>query len=268
MKYQGKFYTLSDKRIPYHRDKTEDERFFILTLFAIAYELQAMDSYSPNVMRIQLAVGLPPAHYAAQQKAFEGYFTNRGVVQFKFKDRAYSIYIDKVLCFPQAYAAAVNILKSLRDKPKAIIIDQGGMTTDLMLLKDGAGVLSVCVSLVHGVITMYNQVTSKVNAELAVRLEESEIDAVLRGRKDHVPAEVAAMVEQQAQEFVNDLFSTIREQGLELKSGVVVFVGGGAILLRKQIEASGKIGTPLFVEDIQANVKGFEMLYRLTEEGR
>ena len=76
------------------------------------------------------------------------------------------------------------------------------------------------------------------------------------------------MVEQQAQEFVNDLFSTIREQGLELKSGVVVFVGGGAILLRKQIEASGKIGTPLFVEDIQANVKGFEMLYRLTEEGR
>ena len=117
-------------------------------------------------------------------------------------------------------------------------------------------------------ITMYNQVKSKVNAELAVRLEESEIDAVLRGRKDHVSAEVSAMVEQQAQEFVNDLFSTIREQGLELKSGVVVFVGGGAILLRKQIEASGKIGTPLFVEDIQANVKGFEMLYRLTEEGR
>ena len=64
LKYQGKYYTLSDKRIPYHRDKTEDERFFILTLFAIAYELQAMGSYSPNVMRIQLAVGLPPAHYS------------------------------------------------------------------------------------------------------------------------------------------------------------------------------------------------------------
>ncbi|MDE6261199.1 MAG: ParM/StbA family protein [Oscillospiraceae bacterium] len=268
LKYKGKYYTLSDKRIPYHRDKTEDDRFFILTLFAIAYEIQAKDEYSPNVMRVQLAVGLPPAHYGAQQKAFTSYFSERGVVQFKFQNRAYSIYIDKVLCFPQAYAAAVTILQSLRDKPKAIIIDQGGMTTDLMLLKDGVGDLSVCESLEHGVITMYNQVKSKVSAELDVLLEESEIDAVLMGRKDHVSAQVAAMVERQAQAFVNDLFSTLRERGLELKSGVVVFVGGGAILLRRQIEASGKVGTPLFVEDIRANAKGFELLYRLTAEGR
>ena len=44
--YQGKYYTLTDQRIPYRRDKTEDERFFILTLFAIAYEIEAMGRYS------------------------------------------------------------------------------------------------------------------------------------------------------------------------------------------------------------------------------
>ena len=55
---------------------------------------------------------------------------------------------------------------------------------------------------------------------------------------------------------------------MELKSGVVVFVGGGAILLRHQIEASGKVGHPIFVEDIRANAKGFELLYQLTKEGR
>ena len=36
--YNGKYYTLSDQRIPYMRDKTVDERYFILTLFAIAFE--------------------------------------------------------------------------------------------------------------------------------------------------------------------------------------------------------------------------------------
>ena len=46
--YQGKYYTLTDQRIPYRRDKTEDERFFILTLFAIAYEIEAMGRYSDN----------------------------------------------------------------------------------------------------------------------------------------------------------------------------------------------------------------------------
>ena len=267
LKYQGKYYTLSEKRIPYHRDKTEDERFFILSLFAIAYEIEAAGSYSPNIIRVQLAVGLPPAYYGSQYKNFSAYFTGRGAVQFEFQGKPYSIFIEKAMCFPQAYAAAVTILKSLRDKPKAIIIDQGGMTTDVMLLKDGAGDLSVCESLEHGVITMYNQVKSKVNAELDVLLGESEIDAVLTGREAHVSLEVVAMVERQAQAFVNDLFSTLRERGLELKSGVVVLVGGGAILLRHQIEASGKIGNPMFVEDIRANVKGFELLYRLTAEG-
>lgn len=38
--YNGKYYTLSDQRIPYMRDKTRDERFFVLSLFAIAFELR------------------------------------------------------------------------------------------------------------------------------------------------------------------------------------------------------------------------------------
>ena len=37
--YKGKYYTLTDQRIPYMRDKTADERYFILALFAVAFEL-------------------------------------------------------------------------------------------------------------------------------------------------------------------------------------------------------------------------------------
>ncbi len=36
--YQNRYYTLSNQRISYKRDKTEDDRFFILTLFGIAQE--------------------------------------------------------------------------------------------------------------------------------------------------------------------------------------------------------------------------------------
>ena len=189
-------------------------------------------------------------------------------MQFEYQGKLYSIFIEKAMCFPQAYAAAVTMLRSLRDKPKVLIVDQGGMTTDLLLLKDGAGDLSVCESLEHGVIALYNQVKSRVNGELDVLLEESEIDAILLGRRELVPPEVAAMVERQAQGFVNDLFSTLRERGLELKSGVVVFVGGGSILLRRQIEASGKVANPLFMDELQANARGFEKLYQLAQEGR
>ena len=36
LKYEDKYYQISDQRIPYRRDKTEDDRFFILTLFGIS----------------------------------------------------------------------------------------------------------------------------------------------------------------------------------------------------------------------------------------
>ena len=76
------------------------------------------------------------------------------------------------------------------------------------------------------------------------------------------------MVEQEAQKFINDLFSTLRERMLDLRTCTVVFVGGGAILLRQQIERSGKVGDFLFVEDINANAKGYEFLYQLEKAGR
>lgn len=81
LQYQGKYYTLTNQRIPYRRDKTEDERFFILSLFAIAYEIEACGQYTDNVMKIQLAIGLPPAHFGVQAKKFTQYFMGRGAVR-------------------------------------------------------------------------------------------------------------------------------------------------------------------------------------------
>ena len=40
LEYNGKYYSLTGERIPYMRDKTLDDRFFILTLFGIVKELE------------------------------------------------------------------------------------------------------------------------------------------------------------------------------------------------------------------------------------
>lgn len=268
LKYQGKYYTLTSQRIPYHRDKTEDERFFILSLYAIAFEIEAAGCYSPEVKRIQLAVGLPPAHYSALHRTFVQYFLGRGIVQFEFRGRPYAISVEHAACFPQSYAAAVTILRSLKEQPRALIVDIGGFTADYLQVKDGESDLTVCDSLENGVILFYNKIISKVNAELDLLLKESEIDALLMGSQENMHPHVVRLVERLAQEFINDLLSTLRERGQELKFGKTVFVGGGSILLRRQIESSGKVGAPLFIEDIQANARGFEILYRIMRSGR
>lgn len=150
VEYEGKFYTLSSKRIPYRRNKTEDGRYFILTLFAIARELRTAQAYSQNVIKIQLAIGLPPAHFGAQFKTFTEYFKGRGAIKFTYQNEPYTIFIDQIACFPQAYAAAVTMFKSLRNDTKALVLDIGGFTADYLLMQNGATDLSTCGSLEKG----------------------------------------------------------------------------------------------------------------------
>ncbi|MBD5510768.1 MAG: ParM/StbA family protein [Lachnospiraceae bacterium] len=266
--YENRYYTLSNQRIPYKRDKTEDDRFFILTLFGIAQELQARGIYGDNTQRIQLAVGLPPAHYGAQNQTFIRYFSDRGVVKFTYKDRHHAVYIDDVRCYPQAYAAAATMMDRLMGSPRVLIVDIGGFTADYLMMRSGRADLAVCDSLENGVIVLYNQIRKKANSEFDILLDETDIDGILEGKADLYAPDIVSLVEQMARNFVNDLANGLRERMLDLSSGKVVFVGGGAIRLRRQIESSGKVRNALFVEDINANAKGYEFLYRMETRNR
>ena len=268
LEYQDKFYTLSNQRIPYKRDKTEDDRFFILTLFGIAEELHMEEKYGEEVVHVSLAVGLPPAHYGAQSQAFIRYFLGRGIVNFQYRDNPYTIYIEDVRCYPQAFAAAVTMMNKLLDKPRVLIVDIGGFTADYLMMRSGRADLSICDSLENGVILLYNRIRTKVNSEFDILLEETDIDDILKDGESGYFPEVVSLVEKLARDFVNDLANSLRERMLDLMSGTVVFVGGGAILLRRQIEASGKVRNAVFVEDINANAKGYEFLYKMETTGR
>ena len=208
LSYKGRYYQLSDQRIPYHRDKTEDDRYFVLTLFGIAKELEASGRNLSGVIPVQLAVGLPPAYYGAQKPAFISYFSKRGAITFSYHARQYTITISEVVCFPQAYAAEVTMYETLCGIPQAIILDLGGYTADYIRVKSGAGDLTVCDSLEKGVILYYNKVQSKLRAEQDLLLSEMEIDAILTGEQTDMPQAVTEIVISQAQEYITDLLSS------------------------------------------------------------
>ena len=268
LKYRGKYYTVSEKRFPYLRDKTTDERFFILSLFAIAFEINERGYYEEDVLPVQLLIGLPPSHFGAQFERFEKYFTRGEVDEFEFNGRKYEIFINEVTAYPQAFAAAMPVYSQISSYPKVTVIDIGGFTADYLMIKNGQADLSSCDTLENGVIMLYNQVIAKVNSDLDLLLDESDIDAILGDRQTEYGDNVRNIVYESAQVFVNDFIGKLRERMIDLRSGRTVFVGGGSILLRKQIEASGKVANPIFVDKISANAKGYELLYRMSKARR
>jgi len=267
LKYKGKYYTISDKRIPFMRDKTTDDRFFVLTLFAIAFEIEDTGRYTKEVIPVHLLAGLPPAHFGAQYKRFEGYL-KRGVDEFEFHGKKFNINIYASTVYPQAFAAAMSVYGHLSSDPKVTVIDIGGFTADYLAIRNGKADLSVCDSLEHGVIILYNQVAAKVNSELDMLLDESDIDAIIGGSHHDYSASVRRVVDETARVFISDLFGKLRERAIDLRSGKTVFVGGGSILLQKHILESGRVAAPIFVEHISANAKGYELLFSSSKAGR
>lgn len=187
LEYGGKYWTLSGKRISYMRDKTKDDRYFILTLFAIAKELQKSDTMSPMV-ETDLAVGLPPEHYALRQR-FAEYF-KRGTVNFVFNGTPVCLVIRHVLVYPQAYAAVVPQAARLKEIPRTFIIDIGGFTTDVMLLRNSVPDMQFCRSLEMGVIHMSNDIIGRVNAMYDMKIEDDHIVDIIQGRSTTLSAEV------------------------------------------------------------------------------
>ena len=262
--WNGKYYSLTERRISYLRDKTEDDRFFILTLFAIAKELEYRDvSETLDPIDITLLVGLPPAHYEQLHSRFEQYFLRRReAIDFEYNGKYYSVRINKVLSYPQAFAAAVTQYSTLKVHSVAYIIDIGGFTIDVLKLRFGRPDLEVVESFEKGVITLYNSIASKCNSQYARILEECEIDEVIRNQPTVLPGEVQQLIRTMTSDFLAEFYNFLRERGIDVSTSKCVFAGGGSLLLRGMIERGNKVAFPIFIEDIHANAIGYEVLYQ------
>lgn len=260
VKYAGKFYSLSEGRIPYMRDKTADERFFVLTLHAIFQELETLQRIDEKEVEVTLLTGLPPAHYGSQKREFIRYFTAKGTVACKYNNRPYRVTVKDARCYPQGYAAAMVQYDQLLKCPRCRVIDVGGITVDYLQVLNGSPDVSVCGSLELGVIPFYNRVRAEINTSYNLLVEENDIDAMMQGRGGY-PQDVARYVLDAAKRHVEDLFHQFRERGIDFRVGMTIFVGGGSCLFRKCIQRTGGASDIRFVENINANVLGYELLY-------
>ena len=261
LEYEGKYWTLSGRRLSYMRDKTQDDRYFILTLFAIAKELEG-SGYYQHTEQIQLAVGLPPEHYGVLKDRFAGYFKRDGVIRFVYRDRPYSISIDRVMVFPQAYAAVVPKSSLVVHTLRMFVVDIGGYTTDVLLLKNGKPDLQFCRSLETGIITMNNEIIRKVGALHDMRIEDEHISAVLSGEDTILPEDVKETIRGATSLHAQDILNQLRELQVDLRSNPAIFIGGGSILLRPFLENSPLVAKADFVDSPNANALGYEMLGR------
>ena len=259
LEYNGEFWTLSGQRLPYRRDKTRDESFFILTLFAIAKEL-AFAGPLPSAEKIDLAVGLPPEHYGLLKDKFRDYFKRNQSVQFIYNDKPITIMIRDGFVYPQAFAAIAPQKSQLKHHLRLFLVDIGGYTTDVLLLRQGKPDMQFCRSLETGVITMNNDIIRRVGALHDMQIEDEHISAVLAGKETILPEEVKDTIRKSAEQHAINILNQLRELKVDLRSNPAVFIGGGSALFRDYLEKSPLVASATFVESVNANAIGYQAM--------
>ena len=207
-------------------------------------------------------MGLPPENYVVLIDRFAKYFKREKEVRFIYKDRPYCIIINNVMVFPQAYAAVIPQSSLVINTLRVFIVDIGGYTTDVLLLRNGKPDMQFCRSLETGIITMNNEIIRKVNTLHDMRIEDEHISAVLSGKETILPQDVKDTILSATKMHAKDILDQLRELQVDLRSNPAVFVGGGSILLRLFIENSHQVAKADFITSTNANAIGYDMLGR------
>lgn len=124
LEYGGIYYRIGEGHKEFIADKAMDEDYYILTLMAVARELNV---YGIREADVHLAAGLPLTWIRKQREDFRSYLLRNKEVYFRFNSKDYRIRFVGCSLFPQGYPAIVSRYRN--DIPTNIAI-QPWLTED------------------------------------------------------------------------------------------------------------------------------------------
>lgn len=249
----NRYYLIGEGHKEFLPDKSSDGDYYILTLAAIAKELQREDLTEAKVI---IAAGLPLTWTSGQKKDFAAYLSKNKEVCFTYQKKDYYITIEGVKVYPQGYAAIAEFASTM--KGVNLIADIGNGTMNVLYMINGRPQSG----------KMYTEKFGTYQCTLAVRemfmqrtrreINDAIIEEVLvTGTADISPAD-QSIIREIAAEYVSDIFRRLREHGYDESTMTLYITGGGGCLVKNFYQHDPD--RVKFVDDICAAAKGYEYM--------
>ena len=256
--YNGMYYQIGEEHKEFCAEKTQDEDYYVLTLAAIAREL---DGKGMNRATVHIAAGLPLTGFGREKQKFKEYlFRKEQPVRFFYEGERYEIQIEDVKLFPQGYSALALYPEYLKDEPSVLLVDIGGWTVDLMRLDNAVPNAATCRSLELGVIRCMDEILEQVRRNTGLSITETQVERILQGKSCSMPAEVVSLIEKQGRLYIEKILSAITEAGFDLRAVPSIFMGGGAAIFQHRVSTQDRLCRPIYLTDVHANAAGYERI--------
>lgn len=253
LEYKGQKYIVGQGRLGKQATKTENENYFLLTLAGIAKELQYQGKTQTE--HVELYAGVPLTLFGAERKEFRDYLWHKERISFTFEGVHYSIFIDKVKIYAQCYAAVAN---RMGDLDRLRCVDLGSWTLDVLSVRDRIPMDKDAYTYELGLITAIERIKKDALPKLKCEIPEDDIIDVIRGKQSNVNAEFVPFVEKGLQQYADEVEAKLREIKVDLLHENIVYVGGGACVMKRFGRTQGR--NIQYVTDVKANAIGYRYL--------
>lgn len=270
LEYNGKYYSVGTKRLPVQQDKTLTDDFYILTLIAIAKEIEARASEDDQIsldstIGVELSMGLPPGHYNRERaEAFNRYFLKQKHVHFTYDGQPFNIEMKDAWTFIQSFAAIAAPRKRKKGEEMEdsyLIIDIGGYTVDTIKVIDKQVQPDAMESYDSGIIRLIDMIKGMIKNKTLMNVNDKNIYDVFNHRKSFLSDDVISDIFEMKHRFEVNLLNEISESSdVDIRTTPIYFVGGGTKWFEEDF--SENLPNAKFIDDVQANAKGYEAIYK------
>ena len=251
--YNGTYYRIGEGHKEFIPDKAIDEDYYLLTLMAVARELNI---FSIQEADVHLTAGLPLTWIRHQREEFRSYLLQNLEVSYRFNNKDYHIRFVGCSLYPQGYPAIVNRLGDL--KGTNLLADIGNGTMNILYINNKKAQESRCWTEKFGVNQCLIAAKNAILDRFGVKIEEATVEQVLRFKAADISAPYLNCITAVARQYVANIFSTLRKYEYNPDLMRLYVVGGGGCMIRNFGMYDESRVTIL--DDICATAKGYEYL--------
>ncbi|MCD8014248.1 MAG: ParM/StbA family protein [Lachnospiraceae bacterium] len=253
LEYNGMYYRIGEGHKEFIADKAMDEDYYLLTLMAVARELNISGIRTANV---HLAAGLPLTWIRKQREEFRNYLLRNPDVEYRFNGKEYHIHFVGCSLYPQGYPAIVSRLGDF--KGTNLLADIGNGTMNILYINNKKAVESRCWTEKFGVNQCMIAARNAILDSFGVKIEDATVEQVLRFGTADIGKPYLDCITAVARAYVSDIFATLRRYEYNPDLMRLYVVGGGGCLVRNFGSYDKERVT--IIDDICATAKGYEYL--------
>ena len=251
--YEGRYYLIGEEHKEFISDKMTDSDYYILTLAAVARELNIRKLTSA---RVYLAAGLPLTWVSEQKDSFKAYLLQNDSADFTFKGVDYHVDFVGADIFPQGFSAVADKLREF--KGINMLCDIGNGTMNVMYINECRPLAKKCFTEKYGTNQCMLAVRENLMKQFGVSVDETVLERVIRHGTADISQRYLTAIRDTATEYAEGIFRRLREHEYDPELMRLYVVGGGSCILKNF--GSYDKDRVIINDDICATAKGYELL--------